>query len=134
MDVPVSLRSWFVAHFAVGVAVGAPLLFVPGLLLGALGWRSVDPVCARLAGAGLLVIGAVSWLARDEGPDVCRMVLNLNTLWAYAALFGLVAAAGQGAAPAVWALLSAFLAFAGVWTHYRIRFKQLGAQPADDEA
>jgi len=132
MDVPVSLRNWFVAHFVVGAAVGAPLLFAPGLLLGALGWRSVDPVCARLAGGALLVIGSVSWLARDEGSDVFRMVLNLNTLWAYAAVFALVAAAGQGAPPATWALLSAFIAFAGVWTHYRIRFKQLAAAPADE--
>jgi hypothetical protein len=127
MDVPVSLRRWFVAHSVVDLAVGAPLLVAPALFLGHLGWRCVDPVSARLAGAAMLAIGGQSLIARRDGAEVFRLLLNLKLIWSYAAIFGLVAAVGQGAPPAAWALLSALIAFAGVWTHYRIRFKQLAA-------
>jgi hypothetical protein len=127
MDVPVSLRRWFVAHCVVDLAIGVPLLLAPGLFLGSLGWRCVDPVTARLAGAALLAIGGQSLIARQDGPEIFKLLLNLKLIWSYAAIVGLVVAVGQGAPPAAWALLSALIAFAGVWTHYRIRFKQLAA-------
>ena len=46
---------------------------------------------------------------------------------------GLLISVGEGAPPPVWAFLSLFIAFFGVWTHYRIRFKQLAAAGAMDE-
>jgi hypothetical protein len=131
MDVPRSLRTWFVAHFVVDVVVGLPLLVAPGLLLHALGWQHVDPAASRLVGAAFLAIGITSLTARNQGLDVLRVLLDLKLLWSYGALIGLVIAAGQGAPSPVWALLSAFLAFAGIWTHYRIRMKQLAG--AKDE-
>jgi hypothetical protein len=131
MDVPLSLRRWFVAHFVIDLVVGLPLLLAPRLLLSALGWTWVDPAASRLVGAALLAIGTQSFLSRNEGADALRVLLNLNVIWSYAGIFALVAAAGQGAPPAAWGLLSAFVALAGVWTHYRIRFKQLGAQSDD---
>jgi 4-hydroxybenzoate polyprenyltransferase len=133
MDVPLSLRRWFVAHFVIDVVVGLPLLLSPRLLLGALGWTCIDPAAARLVGAALLAIGTQSFLSRNEGPDALRPLLNLNVIWSYAAIFALVAAGGQGAPPAAWALLSAFVALAGVWTHYRIRIKQMDAQSEDGD-
>jgi hypothetical protein len=133
MDVPLSLRRWFVAHFVIDLLVGLPLLFAPRLLLGALGWTWVDPAASRLVGAALLAIGTQSFLSRNEGAEGLRVLLNLNVIWSYAAIFALVAAVGQGAPPAAWGVLSAFVALAGVWTHYRIRFKQLGAQSDDAE-
>jgi hypothetical protein len=133
MDVPLSLRRWFVAHFVIDLVLGLPLLFTPHLLLGALGWTHVDPASARLVGAALLAIGGQSYLSRNDGPEGLRPLLNLNVIWSYAAIFALVAAVGQGAPPAAWALLSGFVALAGVWTHYRIRFKQLAAQGEDED-
>jgi hypothetical protein len=127
MDVPVSLRRWFMVQCVVDLACGLPLLLVPGLFLGALGWRCVDPASARLAGAALVAIGGQSLIARRDGPEVFRVLLNLKLIWSYAAIVGLVVAVGQGAPAAAWAFLSALIAFAGVWTHYRIRFKQLAA-------
>jgi hypothetical protein len=125
MNVPLSLRHWFIAHFVVDLATGVPLLLAPGSFLGALGWKCVDPASARLVGAALLAIGIQSFVGRHEGPEVFRAMLNLKMIWAYSAIFGLVAAIGQGAPPAAFAFLAAFVAFAGIWTHYRIRFKQL---------
>ena len=134
MEVPLSLRRWFVAHFVVSTAVGLPLLVTPALLLHALGWTQVDQASTRLVGAAFLAIGGESMIARGADLDTFKALLNLKMLWSYGAIFGLMAAVGEGAPPATWALLSAFIAFAGVWTHYRIRFKQLAAAAALDDS
>jgi flagellar biosynthesis component FlhA len=137
MDVPVTLRQWFVAHAAVDAVVGLPLLFVPGLVLTPLGWGPVDQVSTRLVGAAMLAIGAQSYLGRNAGVEVYKAMLNLKVVWSFAAILGLGVAIAHGAPPAAFAFLSAFIALAGVWSHYRIRFKQLAAAvdhdfPADE--
>jgi hypothetical protein len=125
MEVPITLRRWFVAHSVVEVVLGLPLLLCPGLLLHALGWTTVDGASTRLVGAALLAIGAQSYFGRNGDLRSCASLLNLKLVWSYAAILGLLLSIGEGAPSAVWAVLSAFIAFAGVWTHYRIRFKQL---------
>jgi hypothetical protein len=129
MEVPGSLRQWFVAHFVVSVGLAVPLLVAPVAFLQALGWSVVDPAAARVAGAALLAIGTQSLLSRRAEVDVFRTLLNLKIVWSLAVITGLVVSAGDGAPPAVWVAVSAFLAFAGVWVHHRIRFRQweLGA-------
>jgi hypothetical protein len=134
MEVPITLRRWFVAHSAVDVLVGLPLLLCPGLLLHALGWNAVDGATTRLVGAALLAIGAQSYLGRNGDLRSYTSMLNLKLVWSFAAILGLMLSIGEGAPSAVWAFLSAFIAFAGVWTHYRIRFKQLAAAAALDES
>ncbi len=126
MDIPVSLRRWFVAHFVVDALFAIPLLLAPALFLGSLGWTCVDSATARLVGAALLAIGCTSLRERNAGADVFRSLLNLKIIWSLGAGFGLLAAIGGGAPQAAWAFLSAFVAFAGVWIHYRIRMKQMG--------
>jgi hypothetical protein len=127
MDVPASLRRWFLAHAAVDAVIGLPLLFTPTLVLTPLGWGHVDEASTRLVGAALVAIGAQSYFARNAGVEVYKAILNLNLVWSFAAIFGLGAAIGRGAPSAAFPLLSAFIALAGVWSHYRIRFKQLAA-------
>ncbi len=127
MDVPLSLRRWFMAHFVVDIVFAVPLLLAPGLLLSPLGWSCVDPTSARLVGAALLGIGTQSLIGRNDGQAVYTAMLNLKILWSLAAIFGLVASIAGGAPPAAWAFLCAFIAFSGVWIHYRIRFKQMEA-------
>jgi hypothetical protein len=134
MEVPVTLRRWFVAHFVVDFALGLPLLLAPALLLEPLGWKTVDPTSARLVGAALIGIGGQSLLGRNDGVEAYKALLSLKILWSSAAILGLLLAIGEGAPPAAWAFLAAFLAFLGVWTHYRIRFKQLAAAGALDES
>jgi hypothetical protein len=134
MEVPVTLRRWFVAHFVVDVAFGLPLLLAPALLLRPLGWTSIDGASTRLVGAALLAIGAQSFLGRNDGIEGIKAMLNLKIIWSFAAILGLVLSIGEGAPQAAWAFLSAFLAFAGVWTHYRIRFKQLASAAQMDES
>jgi len=128
MDVPPSLRTWFLVDAAVDVLVAAPLLFAPELTLGHLGWTTIDPIAARLVGAALLAIGAQSYFGRDAGASVYRAMLRLKVIWSFTAAASLFVSIGAGAPPAAWAILSLFIVFAGVWFHHLVRFRQL-----DDE-
>lgn len=134
MEVPITLRRWFVAHAVVDLLVGLPLWLMPGPLLRALGWTTVDGAAARLVGAALLAMGLRSYFTRNAGIEVVTATLNLKLLWSFAAIVGLLLAIAEGAPPAVWALLSALIALAGVFSHYRIRFKQLAAADALDDS
>jgi hypothetical protein len=134
MEVPVTLRRWFVAHFIVDMALGLPLLLAPALLLRPLGWTTIDGPAVRLVGAALLGIGGQSFLGRNAGLETYTAMLNLKIIWSFAAIAGLLVSIGEGAPPAVWAFLSMFLCFAGVWTHHRIRFKQLASAGALDDS
>jgi len=134
MEVPITLRRWFVAHFVVDFLFGLPLLLAPELLLRPLGWTTIDGASSRLVGAALLAIGSQSYFCRNAGLEVFRTMLDLKLVWSFSAILGLLISIGQGAAPAVWAFLSLFIAFAGIWTHYRIRFKQLAAASQLDES
>jgi hypothetical protein len=133
MEVPITLRRWFVAHFVVDFLFGLPLLLAPALLLRPLGWTTVDGASSRLVGAALLAIGSQSYFCRNAGVEVFEAMLGLKLVWSFAAVVGLLISIGEGAPPAVWVFLSLFIAFAGVWTHYRIRFKQLAAVSHMDE-
>jgi len=125
MDVPASLRTWFIVHFAVDVAAALPLLLAPAQVLGLLGWSSVDPVTARLCGAALLGIGVASLATHRHGVAAYRVMLTLKIVWSVAAIFGLLAGIAEGAPSAAWALLSAFIALSGVWMSYAIRLRQM---------
>jgi hypothetical protein len=130
MEIPASLRRWFVAHFIVDWLFALPLLVAPGPVLRLFGWTAVDPVAARLVAAALIGIGTQSYLGRGEGLDTYRAMLNLKLLWSGTAVFGLVVSIGGGAPPAAWAVMAIFIIFFGVWAHYRIRIKQWSS--ADD--
>jgi hypothetical protein len=92
-----------------------------------LGFSAVDPVSPRLVGAALVGIGTQSLIGRNEGLDAYRIMLNLKLLWSSTAIFALVMGIGEGAPPVTGLFLAVFLAFFGVWTYYRIRFKQMSA-------
>jgi hypothetical protein len=120
-----SLRTWFRVHCAIDVACAIPLLFFPGRMLGLLGWTSIDPVASRLCGAALLGIGAASVMVDRHGLAGYRALLGLKVVWSLAAVFACVAGIGDGAPDAVWAFLSTFIAFAGVWTSFAIRLRRM---------
>jgi len=125
MEIPASLRNWFVAHALIDVACGVPLLLAPELLLPRLGWTAVDPVMARLVGAALLAIGAQAWRSRVAGVEVYRALLGLNVVWSALVIVGMAIAIGRGAPSAAFVVMSASLALCGVWSHHAIRFRQL---------
>ena len=131
MDIPVSLRRWFLAHTVVDLVVGLPLLILPATFLGALHWPVVDVVTPRIVGAALLAIAIQSFTARNDGVEAYRTMLNFKLLWSWSAIAALVIAAADGGPDAVWAFLAIFIAFSGVWFHYRVRLGQL--EHADDD-
>ena len=131
MDVPASLRTWFIAHFAVDVAVGLPLLIAPTHVLGLLHWSPIDPVASRLVGAALLAIGVASLGTHRHGAAAYRAMLRLKVVWSLAAIFSLFAGIAQGAPPAAWAFLAIFIAFSGIWMSYAVRLRQIANAPAD---
>lgn len=136
MEIPGSLRAWFVAHFIVDVACAVPLLLVPEEILPLVGWKTVDPVSTRLVGAALMAIGVQSWRGRRAGVPEYRALLALKVVWSAAAIAGLTIAIGRGAPPLAFLFLAVFLAFAGVWSQYAIRLRQLAeaeARPAETE-
>jgi hypothetical protein len=141
MDVPPSLRLWFLVHAVVDLVAALPLLFAPATVLGYLGWTSVDPVATRLVGAALLGIGGESFFMRNAGAEAYRAMVGLKVIWSLTACAALLASIGGGAPPAAWAFLCIFLVFAGVWVHHAIRFRQLRnvtdeplPEAGDDEA
>lgn len=130
IEVPASLRLWFVVHAAVDVAAAVPLLLAPEAILPRLGWAAVDPVSTRLVGAALAGIGVASWRARHASAAVVRALVGLKLVWSACAILGLAVAIALGAPSAAFALLSIFLVFCGVWSHHAIRFRQLARASA----
>ena len=124
MEIPASLRAWFVVHFVVDVVIAVPLVLAPEEILPRLGWASVDPVSARLVGAALMAIGVQSWRGRREGAEPYRAMLGLKIVWSTTAVVGLTIAIARGAPPLAFLLLSVFVGFCGVWSHYAIRLRQ----------
>ena len=125
MEIPASLRHWFIAHAALHVVCGLPLLVCPELLLPRVGWTVVDPAMSRLVGAALLAIGVQAWRSRNAGLDVYRALLGLNVVWSAMVIVGMAVAIGHGAPSAAFVVMSASLALCGVWSHHAIRFRQL---------
>ena len=134
MEIPASLRNWFIVHAVIDVACGVPLLLCPELLLPHVGWTAVDPVMSRLVGAALLAIGAQAWRNRAAGIDVYRALLGLNVVWSAMVIVGMAIAIGRGGPSAAFLVLSVSLALCGVWSHHAIRFRQLSQVSAAQES
>jgi hypothetical protein len=124
MEVPASLRRWFVVHFVADVVFALPLLFAPRAFLTALGWTEVDPISARLVGAALMGIGVQSLLGRDETLEAFRGMLNLKIIWSATATVGIAVSVLQGGPKMGWAFVGIFAAFNALWTTYRVRLRR----------
>jgi hypothetical protein len=132
MDVPPSLRMWFVVDAIVDFLAAAPLLAAPELVLRRLGWTCVDPISARLVGAAMLANAAATFAGRAAGVETYRALLRAKLVWCVAGAASMFVAVGSGAPSAAWVFLSMFVAFAGVWLHHTIRFRQLDGAPTGE--
>lgn len=118
-EVPKSLRTWFVVHFALDFIFAVPLLLVPEQIMPLFGWASVDPVTSRLVGAALMGIGVESLLGRNASLETYQAMLNLKIIWSSSAIIGIGLGLAAGAPAAAWAFLGIFVFFWGVWAYYR---------------
>lgn len=57
MEVPSSLKRWFVFHFTADITFAVPLMVVPVSFLNFFGWSTVDPIATRIVAAALFGIG-----------------------------------------------------------------------------
>lgn len=120
--VPRALRNWFVLHFAMDMLFAIPLMVAPEILLKGLGWQNVDPFTARLVAAALFGIGIESLRGRHAGREAYLGMLSLKIVWSLAAILGIgwsIFEDAQGAPPAAWLVLLAFVVFNGVWLYWR---------------
>lgn len=134
MEIPVALRRWFIAHFAINVVIGAPLLLFPELFLGLLRWQVIDQSSARFGAATLLAIGIQSFAVRDARAPVFRIMLQFKLLWSWIVIGALVLAIVDGGPDAVWPFLAIYIALSGVWFHYHVRLGQFEAAIDEEEA
>lgn len=121
LQVPDSLRFWFVVHFVLDFILAVPLLFAPEILLPLVGWETIDPIMSRLVGAALMGIGVESLLGRNAGVEAYRAMLNLKIIWASSASLGLILGLAAGGPPIGWAILAIFVLFLLLWIYYRLR-------------
>lgn len=122
-EVPLSLRRWFVLHFAFDIVFAIPLLLIPEVIMPIFGWTVVDPITSRLVGAALLGIGVESLIGRNASREVFKAMLNLKILWASGAVLGIGLGLIAGAPPAAWLFLVIFAGFLIVWIYYRFMLR-----------
>ncbi|MDX9802034.1 MAG: hypothetical protein RBT69_11940 [Spirochaetia bacterium] len=129
------LKYWFIIHFFADILVAVPLLLVPQELLTFLGWKTVDPVAARLVAAALFAIGIESWLARNSSLESFLSMLDLKIIWSGAAILGFVINLIQNIhsrPQALWAFLAIFTGFNIVWIYWRVQLKKLFTERQKD--
>jgi hypothetical protein len=88
-----------VAETSAGMMLLAVPAFVTALLLGASPEGPAALVVARIAGAALLSLGCVCWLARDDGPSRTRRGLVAALVLYNCAAVAVLARAGAGPMP-----------------------------------
>jgi hypothetical protein len=120
IQVPDSLRFWFVIHFIADIIAAIPLLLIPEKVLPLFGWQMVDPITTRLVGAALMGIGIESLLGRNASIDAFRAMLNLKIIWASSAVVALGLGTFISGIVAGWIIMIVFIVFLGIWTYYRI--------------
>ena len=126
-NVPAWLRRWFVMHFAIDVIVAVPLFVAPREVLELFGWKTVDPMAARLAAAALFGIGIESLLGRNAGREAFRGMLQLKLIWSAFGTIGLAWSTLEGAVRYAWVGWSTVAIFAGfhvLWWYWFIRLGQ----------
>ena len=120
MNIPQSLRIWFIIHFIVDFIFGIPLILFPASTLSLFGFEAVELLTTRLVGAALLGIGGVSFIVRNESIAVFRSLLKLKVIWSVSSIVGILLTLYSGAPVFSWVVLVVFLVFSIVWIYYKI--------------
>jgi hypothetical protein len=123
MEVPGSLRKWFVFHFVADYVFAIPLFIAPVWFLELFGWPCVDPIAARLVAAALFGIGGESLLGRNGDLDSFRTMLRMKVIWSATATVGIGIAMLEGAPSGGWLFFGTFLIFNVLWTTYWLRLR-----------
>lgn len=123
VEVPKSLKKWFIMHFIIDILFAVPLMFFPVEFLSFFGWNIIDPFSTRLVGAALFAIGTVSLLKRNAEVESYKSLLTLKILWSFAALVGILLSMIQGAHKFGWLIFGIFSMFFILWNYYLTKLK-----------
>lgn len=130
MDVPPSLRKWFIFHFITDIAFAVPLFFAPEAFLSIWGFTTFNNLTARLTGAALAGIGVNSLLMSAKGIESYSSMLSLKIVWSVSAIAGIVITIAEGGPFSLYIFLSIFSVFSLVWIYYkRVVLKIIKAVP-----
>ncbi|MFL7794656.1 MAG: hypothetical protein AB8I69_21105 [Anaerolineae bacterium] len=114
---PKFLKLIFLIHAIVALIVGAPLLIIPGRVLGAVGWAPVEPVINRILGAALLALAWSSfrgWRATDKTQ--VAFLVEMETAFTVLGCVGVVRHLLIAHYPLiVWIVLAVLALFAIAW-------------------
>jgi NADH:ubiquinone oxidoreductase subunit K len=124
LQIPKSVRTWFLIHFVVDYLLAIPLFIAPQQMLLFAGWGIVDPVATRLVAAALFAIGGVSLFYHKSSSDVIHALLTIKIIWSGAAILGLIISLFTGASALAIFALVLFIVFANVWAYYKIKLQR----------
>jgi len=121
VEVPISLRRWFFAHFIVDFAFGIPLFFKPAWILAFFGITTFDPMITRLVAAALFAIGGSSLLAYHKTHETYHVMINLKLIWSIISIGSLIWSIQQGGPQQLWILVIVFAMFTSIWIYYKVK-------------
>lgn len=124
VEVPPSLRAWFVVHCVIDLLFAAPLFIAPLTTMRFFGWTVVDPLTVRLVAAALVGIGVESYLGRHGTLEQFRGMLRLKVLWSVTANIGIAVSILDGAPPMAWLFQAIFICFSALWCTYAVRLRR----------
>ncbi len=116
------LRTTFLVHAIVGIALGLAYFLVPESVGSLLDWDTADPAY-RLIGAAAAAFGVSSWLAyQADAWEKIKIVVQAELVWtvlgALAILWGLL----DGTLPAAaWLNFAMLAGFAAVFGYFYTR-------------
>lgn len=119
VQIPKSLKFWFVIHFIADIIFAIPMMFVPEKFLLFWGFETGETLTTRLVAAALFGIGGNSFLMKNKSVDSYITMLNLKIIWSISAILGITISIYQGAPPASYMFLAIFVSFSLLWIFYR---------------
>ena len=123
LQIPKSLRIWFIIHFFIDVIFAIPLIFSPIWILSLFGLPSSEAVMARLVGAALIGIGGASFISYKGTKENYSILLTLKLLWSSTAILGLLLSVFSGAPNSIWLIIVMFTIFFFIWLYYKYRIR-----------
>lgn len=119
VKIPAGLRTAFLVHSIIDLAVAIPLMISPQKSLEMIGWDDpIDPVATRLVAAALLA-GSRSAFKPIESIESYKSILGIKLIWSTAAIIGLVWSIKEGSSTKAYLPLGAFGIFWGIWNYWR---------------
>ena len=119
IDVPESLRKWFIVHFVIDILFAIPLIFFPLKLFNFFEISNVDPLMSGLVGAALIGIGGASLLNHKRNKESYLIMLELKLLWSAAAILVLAYSIFKTGTTSLIFVLILFVFFFLLWLYYR---------------